>query len=502
MKTDAQHLRIVLEHFEIRNKSVAAALNVHPSLVTKWLNHERLLGINSKYLEPLADYILSRPLSPADTEWLKKQFCDFGIKEEIKAISDYKQALKLWLVSDPNDDIDGLLSQNARQAPQARIYSGNYQTVAGITDITLHLSSFFAKLPANTNVYIRVAGENIITNSAFVHAVNNAVETFGLHFKILLALPYKDKQPSNTIITYLSLIVQKKVEISVVFEDAAVFTEETIVIIPGQSTMLISLLPDSVSPPVALLVQERTYLRDIEKSFVKTAARAQSLFLSPTESTRRQLQKIAKESYVKTNSLFIIREGLNPLFLSSYGFGLFLDSRGYKDDAYKWRMEEFNERKAIMDEGLRYGLTLKELTPIAPLCDVTEKGCCTVAGEDFMETAAIQLDAKICLDLLEGYIHYLNVYPNFSIRFFYSLPQGFEDNFCLMKEDECFLMRKRLKDGERHLLSQQIALLQGVAYVFDDTWKSLDYAAHGSEATLYYLQGCVKEIKAHSQNIR
>lgn len=495
MKTDTQHLRTVLEHFEIRNKSVAAALNVHPSLVTKWLNHERLLGINSKYLEPLADFILSRPLSPADTEWLKKQFNDFGIKEDISAISDYKRALKLWLVSDPNDNIDGLLSQNDKQAPQARIFRGNYQTVAGITDITLHLSSFFAKLPADTNVYIRIAGESVITNSAFVHAVNNAVETFELHFKILLALPYKDKQPSKTIITYLNLILQKEVEVSVVFEDVATFTEETIVIIPGHSAMLISLLPGSASPPVSLLVQEKTYVRDIEKSFIETTGRAQPLFVSPTESTQRQLQKIAKESYVKTGSLFIIRDGLNPLFLSSDGFGLFLESHGYKDDAYKWRMEEFNQRKAIMDEGLRYGLTLKELMPIAPLCDVTEKGCCTVAGEDFLETAAIRLNAKICLDLLDGYIHYLNVYPNFSIRFFYSLPEGFEDSFCLMKENECFLMRKHLKDREIHLFSQQIALLQGVANIFNDIWKNLDYAARGREATLHYLQRCVGEIE-------
>lgn len=38
MKKESENLRIVLEHFEICNKSAAAALNVHPSMITRWMN--------------------------------------------------------------------------------------------------------------------------------------------------------------------------------------------------------------------------------------------------------------------------------------------------------------------------------------------------------------------------------------------------------------------------------------------------------------------------------
>lgn len=495
MKTDTQHLRSLLEYFEIRNKSVAAALNIHPSLVTKWLNNERLIGVNSKYLEPLADFILTRNLTAADTEWLKKQFRVYGIKGDFASVSDLRRGLMLWLITDPNDDIEGLLLQESAASPSLTPAFGNHPAITGITDIMLRLASLWAKLPLGATVDIRVAGESVIANPSFLYAVNNAVDSFGLRFHLLLALPYKDRQPSRTVLAYLDRILDGSMEVAVVFEDNSAVIEETAVINPNHCVVLISSLIDSAAPAAALVIREETFVRDLEKRFNESYGRAQTFFAPAAESTRRQLQTIANESYVSTNTLFFLRDGLQPLFLSPNGFKRFLQSLGYQDDDLQWRMEEFEKRKAVMEEGLANGLHLKELLPLAPLCEVMETGSATVPGEDFFETAGVKLHDEVCLDLLEGYIHYLNAYPNLSIRFFRALPQSIADSWCLIKDDECFVMEKRKNIEQKYLISRHIVLLQGVAKTYNDVWEKLDYAAHGKEATLSYLERCAVELK-------
>ena len=111
-----------------------------------------------------------------------------------------------------------------------------------------------------------------------------------------------------------------------------------------------------------------------------------------------------------------MRDGLNPLVLSEDGFGTYLKKCGYEGEAYAWRMDEFRKRKAAFDGSLKRGMTLREMVPLSLLESVLTNGLCIMFSEDFLEPDTVRIDLKTCVDLLEGYTHYLNVYPDFSLR--------------------------------------------------------------------------------------
>jgi len=498
MRRNSENLRTVLERFEIKNKTVAAALNLHPSMITRWMNHERLLGVNSKYLEPLADYIFSRKLTAEDMEWFKKRFHEYGIKGDFLSVAEMKRALRIWLVTDPNDDISGLLNSPLAGANQNRIYSGDYMAIAGITDITLRLSSLLAKLEQGALVYMRLSGESVAVCDSFVHLIKNSMDTFGIRFRVLLSLSNKNIQPSKTLITYITQIVNQDIEVSVAYEDTVPFAEETMVIIPGRCVMTITILADSSAPPAALLIKEKTYVHDAGRNFIETIARSQPLFDLPAQSTSRRFQSMSQESYEKGGGLSIIRDGLSPLYMSAGGFEHFLVAQGYEGEVFEWRLNEFCERKEAMDGNLKYGMPLRELIPLPLLDAVAEKGSCVMFGEDLLETGAVRINTSICLEMLEGYMHYLTVFPNFSIRVTNTFPLAFRHAHCLIKEDRHVLIKRRRDDTESCLISQQPVLLQGISGFFDDIWEGLNYMNRGGEATLYMLKRYYGEIGRHS----
>lgn len=95
-------------------------------------------------------------------------------------------------------------------------------------------------------------------------------------------------------------------------------------------------------------------------------------------------------------------------------------------------------------------------------------------------------------------MHYLTVFPNFSIRVTNTFPLAFRHAHCLIKEDRHVLIKRRRDDTESCLISQQPVLLQGISGFFDDIWEGLNYMNRGGEATLYMLKRYYGEIGRHS----
>ncbi len=59
MKEKASHLSEILSRFGLKNKDLADMLNVHYSLVSKWLNNKRPIRYNSEHLRKLTEVLIS-----------------------------------------------------------------------------------------------------------------------------------------------------------------------------------------------------------------------------------------------------------------------------------------------------------------------------------------------------------------------------------------------------------------------------------------------------------
>ena len=72
-----------MDYFGITNNSLAKALGVDPSLVSRWQSGQRRLTASSAAMDALAEYILTRSQRVHDVEWLKAQFDQFGLSTDI-----------------------------------------------------------------------------------------------------------------------------------------------------------------------------------------------------------------------------------------------------------------------------------------------------------------------------------------------------------------------------------------------------------------------------------
>jgi hypothetical protein len=499
MDRDQYHLRTVLEHFDIRNKSVAAALNVHPSMITKWLTHDRLIGMKSKYLEPLAEYILSRASSAADMTWLEKRFRDYGIKGALASVTELKTALMIWLVSDPNDDPSGLMDLTAG-TDRPRADSSQYSAKFGVADISFCLSFSLSQLEPGSAVRISLSDESLLLRDVFLHTIRNTAEAFGLRFQVLLTTSGRSGSPAKAINAFLPLIIDGSMSIAVAYREPALSVDEAAVVMPEYAAMVITTLPDSPAPPAALLIHEKTFVRDLSRRIGETFSRSQPLLASPERSSRQQVQTLLRQCYESTGALAVLRDGLNPLVLTEDAFGAYLKRCGYEGEAYDWRIDEFRRRKEAFDGSLKRGMTLRELVPLSLLDDAVTNEVCTISGEDFLEPGPVMIGCQTCADLLEGYTRYLNLYPDFSLRFIGALPEVFKDSLCMVKGNSQVLVAKRRQDDtEAYAVSQQMTFVQSVSQIFEQLWEGLDYVTHRGETTLQTMQRYILRIMAKAQ---
>ena len=496
MNQDQYHLRAVLEHFDIRNKSVAAALNVHPSMITKWLTNDRLIGMNSKYLEPLADYILSRASSAADMTWLEKRFREYGIKASLASVTELKTALMIWLVSDPNDDPSGLMDLTAG-TDRLRADSSQFSAKAGAADISFCLSFSLSQLKPGSTVQLSLSDESLLLQDAFIHTIRNTAEAFDLRFQMLLSTSGQSGSPARAVNAFLPLIIDGSMNIAVAYRETSFCLDEAAVVMPEYAAMVITTLPDSPALSAALLIHEKTFVRDLGRRIGETFARSQPLLASPERSSRQQVQTLLRQCYETTGALAVMRDGLNPLVLTEDAFGTYLKSCGYEGEAYDWRIDEFRKRKEAFDGSLKRGMTLRELVPLSLLDDAVTNEVCTIFGEDFLEPGPVMIGCQTCADLLEGYTRYLNLYPDFSLRFIGALPEVFENSLCMVKGNSQVLIAKRRQDDtEAYAVSQQMTFVQGVSQIFEQLWEGLDYVTHRGETTLQTMQRYILRIMA------
>lgn len=514
MEKASENLRIIAEHFQIKNKSIASALNVHSSQVSRWMSGERVLRLDSEYIEPLIDYILSRELSSKDILWIKRKFEEDGIKAEFSSVSDIKLGLMLWLAADSSDVIRGILSGASEKSNSIslekikgafnpeRIYGSNYSAKVGITEISLCLGSMLTSLDPGSIVDICISGDNAlaVSSETFFSTIQNAIATFKVRFRVLLSLSSKKQAPPKTLTTYLDEIVKQGVEVFIIHADAGSITEQTTIIIPGRCAMIITELPDSLAPVAAILVYERTFLRDIERNFTNAIVYAQPLFTSFTESSNRKLQNIYYSGYCDPGDLFIIRDGISPLYMSCQSYDAFLKARGHEGDAFKWRSEEFRRIKTEMEENLKKGMHIKEIMTLSSWNKIADEKYCTIPGELLLETGMIVIDKKMCRDILEGYVHYMKLYPNVTLRFSDKLGHFHEKSEWHIKESRHVLINKTDGSIQPYLFSSQQVFLYAIKNYFETEWQKLGYYSVGNTHALIMINYEIAQMEKQLKN--
>jgi transcriptional regulator with XRE-family HTH domain len=100
MATPNRNLKAVFEYLGLTNLAVAKALNIDPSLISRYLSGHRQFKVASPQMDAIADYILTSSKRAQDVEWLKKRFKEAGLPTDMATVRSFKQNLILWLATD------------------------------------------------------------------------------------------------------------------------------------------------------------------------------------------------------------------------------------------------------------------------------------------------------------------------------------------------------------------------------------------------------------------
>lgn len=509
MVNTSKNLKNVLEYYNISNSMLAKALNIDASLVSRWINGKRQLRASSDILSKLADYILEKSSRLENIEWLKKQFARDDIVFKFLSVNELKQGLIMWLASD-GDKLRSAFGgkatvipsqENADKAPdgKALVQDNDYIIKAGRMDIALYLEKLLLQLNNESMIDIHLSNEDAlaITNEAISKMLIKTMSEKNTKVRLLITLSSNTMAMSRIISMYLQPIVEANLNISVVHGMTQAITNQTTFIIDKKCVMLISETPKSSAVPIAAITYEEGFVKDTEKSFEKAYNYSQSLLQRYNDNYSRNILEILYHEFAMPGNLDIIKDSLNPMYMSLEEYDRFLRSCGHKGEQFRWRSAEFVRFKSGMEENLKNGTVFREILSLKRLNQIAEDGQCKMPALYFMNRGIVHLDAKGCASIFEGYIQCLKTIPSFNLMILDEISELNENN-CWQLKQNSHIALNGWDQGEHIILySNQLMLTHEFQIYFNSIWDKANYSEGMRNQSIAILSEVAKKLKAN-----
>lgn len=512
MKT-LTNLRVILEYFEIQNRDLAQTINISPSMVSNWVQGKRALRASSGFAASIADYILSRRLlTSRDITWLKKHFEQDGISTDFDSPSDIKRNLIIWLADDRQEVLDILKKTgNIRIAneqedvfpssqylysigPAGRIYSNDYSVRTGVVDISQRLCRIFETIEEGITVDIYLSSEtaSIIMENVFIVEIIKAFRSKNILVRMLIALSSNSNALSRIISAYSQLIVNGSMEIYISHGIMQPMIYQTSIFIPNTCAVVITELPDTFSPPVALFITEDVFLEDAEDGFNRVVRYAQPLMQFYNDNISKSIFNLFHREFSDEGDLDIQSDGVNPLMLEREEYIEILKQKSFKGSALEWRCEEYLKLKDGFENNLKRGTIFREIITPESIKDMIINGSCELPSIYFMDTGKTLISRKLCLAILKGYRKMMKTYPNYHLAITQQLGENQQGTRHIKYSRHITL--NPWKNAQPMLIySDQMIVIHEFQRYYNELWMSLSTGTR--ENTIAFLDIMIKEIE-------
>lgn len=509
MANPAQNLKSVMNYLRLTNNELARALAVDPSLVSRWLNGQRLLKASSAIMDALAEYILVCSRRVQDIEWLKAQFEKDGLPTDISTVYRTKQNLIMWLASDGE-----ALRRNLGSSPSApaakestgkktrsiSVHDSESLAKIGYLDIALALEPLLAALPAASEVDIFLSNDKMTTvvSEDLSLLILRMIAKHKLRIRMLVCVSDNTQAMSRLISTYLQALIAGHVRLSVVHGLTQTVTNQMHLILPGKYAVLVTEIPDAQeteAPPVATIVSDGAFVRETQKSFERTLRYAQPALHIYGDNYSRHILEIIYTEFATPGALDVVKDNINPMYMTPDAYDRVLRTQGHNEEEFAWRSTEFIRFKSGMDETLQGGAVFREILSLARLNQIAQDGFCRMPGLYFMNKGFVNLDAEGCAAILSGYIHYLKRMPNFHLLIL--------DDLALLHANNCWQLKQNHHVAINHwngaepmmVHSGQLLLVREFQSHFDSLWAQGKGSIGTRNGVTAVLQDVLKRLK-------
>jgi transcriptional regulator with XRE-family HTH domain len=504
MRKSADNLKAVLDYYGIAQNELAQALNIDPSLVSRWISGERKLRAASPQLDALAEYILMRSKRVYDMEWLKAQFDAAGLPTDLASVNRTRQNLIMWLASDGDNlrrNLGGSPTEPVGKKPvpeelQAVSRRADSSAKLGCLDIALELEPILTGLPPQSSVNIFLSTDRIVTaiNEDIAALLLRMIKKNNLSIRLVVCVSGDTQAMSSLVDTYMSALVPGHVRLSVVHGLTQTVTHQMHLIVPGLAAMLVTETPGTLAPPVAVIVREPTFIAEIQKSFEQTARYAQPALNIYSDDFSRNILEILYQEFCTHGALDIVKDSINPMYMTKDAYNRVLLAQGHRDTEYAWRSEEFARFKSGMEKTLGGGSVFREILSMARLNQIAQDGFCRMPGLYFMNRGFVRLDAQGCADILHGYIRYLEIVPHFHVLILDDIATLHSDNCWQLKQNHHLAINHWSGAEPVMIHSDQLILLREFQAHFNHLW-ALGTGSLGNRAgVIAALQDVIKRL--------
>lgn len=482
--TSYENLKLLIDYFGVTGRDIAQTLDIDPSIISRYATGKRRLLAASPHAEALAEYFLSKSSRVADMDWLKARFQEAGLPNESSSVYRTKQNIIMLIASDGDnlrrnlaaDPATVLAGETRPQKAETRNQSLSAEPGSGVCigtlSIVMALTPLLGTVPRGGTVDIFLSSDRLTTviSDDIVALLHRSAEENSLTIRLVVCVSGDTRALSALLDAYLYPVISGHIKLYTVHGITQSVTDQLYLILPGQAVMLVTETPGGSAPPVATVVKDGSFISEMESSFAASFRYAQaSLTLYGDEYTKDVIGILGVE-YCAPGNLDVVKDSVNPLFMSRAAFDRFLKTRQKDLSEFAWRSAEFGKLKAGMDGNLQSGAAFREIIPLSRLNDIVRRGSCRMAGLYFAELGYVDLDARGCADILSGYIDYLEHQPNFSLLILDDLPELNGNNCWHIKQGDHVSVNNWQGDEPVMIYSDQLMLLREFQSRFDALW--------------------------------
>jgi len=313
----------------------------------------------------------------------------------------------------------------------------------------------------------------------------------------LISMSSDIKAMSQLISRYMQPIIEGALRISVGQGTPQAIMNHTTFAFKERMVFTVCEIPKSKAPPVGISIYEESFVSESKKSFNRMWNSSYLLLRRYNDNTARDVVETFCDELSLPGDLDVIKDNINPIYMVTESFEQFLRKLGYKGEQFKWRRKDLIRYKDGMEDNLRNGTVFREIISLKRLRQIIKDGECQMPGLYFFGSGIVQLDALRCLSVLEGYIEYMNRFPNFHIVILDEIPELNERSCWHIKQNSHWMLNGWNKDEHIILFTDQLMLTHEFQLLYNDIWTKINYSEGRRAQTITVLQDSIAQLKAN-----
>ena len=336
----------------------------------------------------------------------------------------------------------------------------------------------------------------MIVHPPLLRVFQEAAQNRGLRFRMLVQSGNNSAASSKLVSAYMPLLVSGGLDLRIIQGTPQTFVSTAHFLFPGQSALTVTEMPAKDARPVLTLVRDREIVADLLDNFERSLRFARPMMITYDDSFARNIIETFFEEYGVPGGLDVIKCGLNPMFMTVEHYRTVLRAFGHEGEQYEWRHLEFARFKAAMDQVLTDS-RFREVLSLGKLREIARTGRCRMPSMYFMDTGVWELDAAACVNILDGYIDFLECVPNFHVVLLEDETLFMPNSCWHIKSNRHIMIHSWNTDEPVMVYSNQLMLIDEFQKHFDHLWDRVSLGGTSKRTAIETLRGLRDQCAEH-----